>query len=174
MAIRKHRRANKSVKPSVGHSLEVSIAMLQTQQEQTSERFATLGDKFDRILSRVEELALHTTSLNSRHDTEIQVLQKQIAASEILLTQTREDINSMNTKLTELVSKELSDAITQMSGSIAQLSEKMELQKTNLESRVQKLEQWRTLMIGGGLVIGFILSRIADNFFNYFLTTTHK
>lgn len=170
----RRRRAVRSANRSVGSSLEVSVAMLQAQQEQTSERFASLGDKFDRILSRVEELALHTTSLNSRHDTEIQVLQKQIASSEVLLTQTREDINAMTSKLTDLVGKELSEAINEMSKAIDQLSDKMEKQNAGLDERVQKLERWRMLLIGGGLVVGFLLSRAADNLFNYMLTTTHK
>lgn len=136
--------------------------MLQAQQEQTSERFASLGDKFDRILSRVEELALHTTSLNSRHDTEIQVLQKQIASTETILTQTREDISAMTSKLTDIVGKELSEAINEMSEAIDQLSDKMEKQNASLDDRVQKLERWRMLLIGGGLVVGFLLSRAAE------------
>ena len=159
----KRRRASRNITRRVDNSLEVSIAMLQAQQEQTSERFASLGDKFDRILSRVEELALHTTSLNSRHDTEIQVLQKQIASTETILTQTREDISAMTSKLTDLVGKELSEAINEMSEAIDQLSDKMEKQNASLDDRVQKLERWRMLLIGGGLVVGFLLSRAADN-----------
>lgn len=143
-------------------SVDVSIAMLEQQAEQTSLRFDVLGEKFDRILSRVEELALHTTSLNSRHDTEIQVLQKQLASTESLLTQTRDDISAMSTKLTELVSKELSEAFGEMSDAIDQLTEKMDRQNTQLDARVQNLERWRMLLIGGGLAIGVILSRVSD------------
>jgi len=148
----------------VSDSVVVSIAKLEQHAEQTSARFDVLGDKFDRILSRVEQLALHTTSLNSRHDTEIHVLQKQIASSETILNQTREDINAMSTRLTALVGKELSDAINEMSAAIDELSEKMETQKTELDARVQKLEQWRMFLIGIGLVLGFLLSRVAESF----------
>lgn len=153
-------------------SMVVSVARLEQQAEQTSERFDVLGDKFDRILSRVEELALHTTSLNSRHDTEIQVLQKQIASTESILNQTRDDINAMSTRLTALVGKELSDAIGEMSTAIDQLSDKMERQNTQLDERVQKLERWRMFLIGGGLVIGFILSRAADGILHIIFPTT--
>ena len=107
MATKRPRRKVSQTRQRVADSVAVSIARLEQQAEQTSERFEVLGDKFDRILSRVEELALHTTSLNSRHDTEIQVLQKQIASSETILNQTREDINAMSTRLTALVGKEL-------------------------------------------------------------------
>ena len=127
-----------------------------------TDRFVGLGDKFDRILSRVEELALHTTSLNSRHDTEIQVLQKQIGSTAHILNQTREDINDMTLKLTEILGKELAESVDKMSASIAILSEKMEKQNTQLDQRVQRLERWRMLLIGGGLAIGFLLSRVAD------------
>lgn len=146
----------------------VSIAKLEQQAEQTADRFEILGEKFDRILSRVEELALHTTRLNSRHDVEIQILQKQIATSETLFNQTREDINAMSTRLSELVGKELSDAIAEMSEKITRLSDKMETQHTRLDERVQTLERWRMLLIGGGLVIGFFLSRMATNIIEYY------
>lgn len=158
------RRKVSQTRQRVSDSVMVSVAKLEQQAEQTSERFDVLGDKFDRILSRVEELAIHTTSLNSRHDTEIQVLQKQIASSETILNQTRDDINAMSTRLTALVGKELSDAISEMSAAIDQLSDKMEQQNKQLEDRVDKLERWRMLLIGGGLVIGFLMSRAADSF----------
>ncbi len=144
-------------------SVEVSVAMLTQQQEYMTDRFVGLGDKFDRILSRVEELALHTTSLNSRHDTEIQVLQKQIGSTAHVLNQTREDINDMTLKLTESLGKELAESVEKMSALIAILSDKMEKQNTHLDQRIQRLERWRMLLIGGGLVIGFLLSRAADN-----------
>jgi len=153
---------------STPSSVVVSIARLEQQAEQTSERFEVLGEKFDRILTRVEELALHTTSLNSRHDTEIQVLQKQIASSETLLNQTREDINAMSTRLTDLVGKELSEAINEMSVAIDELSDKMERQNAQLDQRVQNLERWRMLLIGGGLTIGFLLSRAANGIIAYY------
>ena len=171
MATKRPRRKVSQTRQRVADSVAVSIARLEQQAEQTSERFEVLGDKFDRILSRVEELALHTTSLNSRHDTEIQVLQKQIASSETILNQTREDINAMSTRLTALVGKELSDAISEMSSAIDELSDKMEHQNRQLEERVDKLERWRMLLIGGGLVIGFIVSRLADNLFNFLLAS---
>jgi len=171
MATKRPRRKVSQTHQRVTDSMVVSIARLEQQAEQTSERFDVLGDKFDRILSRVEELALHTTSLNSRHDTEIQVLQKQIASTETILNQTREDINAMSTRLTALVGKELSDAISEMSSAIDELSDKMENQNRQLEERVDKLERWRMLLIGGGLVIGFIVFRLADNLFNFLLAS---
>lgn len=158
----KRRRAVKSSTKDM-RSLEISVAMLKQHQEYMTDRFVGLGDKFDRILSRVEELALHTTSLNSRHDTEIQVLQKQIGSTAHILNQTREDINDMTLKLTEILGKELAESVDKMSASIAILSEKMEKQNAQLDQRVQRLERWRMLLIGGGLAIGFLLSRAADN-----------
>lgn len=143
-------------------SVAVSIAMLQQNAEQTNHQFDVLGEKFDRILSRVEELALHTTSLNTRHDTQIQVLQKQLASTETALNQAREDITAMTSRLTELVGKELSEAISEMSTAIDELSDKMEKRNEQLDVRVQKLERWRMILIGGGAVIGYLLSNAAD------------
>lgn len=143
-------------------SFEVSVAMLQQQQDYVTDHFVRLGDKFDRILSRVEELALHTTSLNSRHDTEIQVLQKQLGTTAHTLNQAQTDINAMTLKVTEIIGKELSDAMEKMTESIATLSDRVENQNKQLDERIQNLERWRMFLIGGGLVIGFLLSRAAD------------
>ena len=68
----------------------------------------------------------------------------------------------MTLKLTEILGKELAESVDKMSASIAILSEKMEKQNAQLDQRVQRLERWRMLLIGGGLAIGFLLSRVAD------------
>jgi uncharacterized protein YacL len=50
-----------------------------------------------------------------------------------------------------------------MSEAIDQLSDKMEKQNASLDDRIQKLERWHMLLIGAGLVIGFLVSRAADS-----------
>lgn len=159
------RRKKKAAAPrttAATQRVAVSIAMLEQQAEQTSDRFDVLGEKFDRILSRVEELALHTTSLNSRHDTQIQVLQKQLASTETAIQQTREDISGMTNSITQHVGKEITEAMVEMSTAIDELSDKMASQYSQLDTRLQALERWRMLLIGGGIVAGAFLSNIVS------------
>lgn len=143
-------------------SVAVSIAMLEQHAEETSARFDVLGEKFDRILSRVEELALHTTSLSSRHDTQIQVLQKQLSSAEATMNDTRAEISTMSNRITDQVSKEITDAIQEMSGAIDELAERIMERHDKLDARVQHLERWRMLIIGGGIVGGVFLTRAMD------------
>lgn len=167
MAI-KPQRSKVSKTPRRGHEpLVVSIARLEEQAEQNDDRFEQLGNALERILTRVEELALSTTSLNTRHDTEIQVLQKQIASTETTLQQTRDDIHDLSSRMVELIKTELARGIAPMSESITALSAKMETQHASLEKRVQRLENWRMFLIGAGLAIGFFMSRFFDNLFTY-------
>ena len=71
----------------------------------------------------------------------------------------------------ELILSRMLVIISEMSSAIDELSDKMEHQNRQLEERVDKLERWRMLLIGGGLVIGFIVSRLADNLFNFLLAS---
>ena len=163
----KSARKKKSVRPrrkssSTPKSVAVSIAMLEDRAEETSNRFEVLGEKFDRILSRVEELALHTTSLSSRHDTQIQVLQKQLSSAESALNETRADISAMTNRITDKVGEEIAEAIQEMSEAIDELADKISQRHDKLDERVQRLERWRLLIIGGGLVIGAFLTRAMD------------
>lgn len=143
-------------------SVAVSIAMLEQHAEETSVRFDLLGEKFDRILSRVEELALQTTSLSSRHDTQIQVMQKQLSSAEATMNDTRTEISTMSNRITDQVSKEITDAIQKMSSSIDELAKKITERHDKLDERVQRLERWRMLIIGGGFVGGIFLTRVMD------------
>lgn len=121
-----------------------------------------LGEKFDRILSKVEELALSTTTLNTRHDTQIQTLQKQMACNEVMLVQTREEIINMSNRISDNLGKEVSDALKEITSSISRLSDTMNEKYHSLDTRVQSIERWRMMLIGGGIVAGAILTRAFD------------
>lgn len=151
------------------NEMALSIAMLEQQADQTTERFEVLGEKFDRILTKVEELALNTTVLNTRHDTQIQVLQRQMASNETIVMQIREDISNMSSKISENVSKEINEAVKEMTKNIEHLNDKYDQNvKTindkydRLDNRVQVIEKWRLLVIGGSIVAGAIIMRAFD------------
>lgn len=148
----------------------VSIAMLQQQSETTDEHFNSLADKFDKILGRVEELATNSIGLNTRHDTQIQLLQQQQAlGAEAILSRTREEITTMSNRLSEHVGKEISDAMKDMSNALESVNDKMEEQTkrmdeqfNGIDARLRAIEQWRMLLIGGGAVLGLFAKSIID------------
>jgi hypothetical protein len=152
----------KNPRPKNLNDMTVSIAMLEQNAEQTAERFEMLGEKFDRILSKVEELALNSTTLNTRHDTQIQTLQKQMACNEAMLVQTREEIINMSNRISDNLNKDIANALKEFNTTITKLSDTMDAKYNSLDTRVQSIERWRMMLIGGGIVAGAVLMRAFD------------
>lgn len=155
----------KSVKFSKGENVlancekhSIAIAVMQQEIATTATRFEQLGDKFDRILSRVEELALSTTSLNTRHDGQIQNLQRQLSGTEDMMQRTREDISQLSDKLTIQITQSLASIVTDQMSVTTEIKRKL----SSLDTRLNNLEKWRMLILGGGLVAGAILTKVID------------
>lgn len=162
-------KRTKKVKPRTNtHSrhMDITVAMLEQQVEQMAQRFQESSDTFLRILSRVEELSLHTTTLNTRHDTEIQMLQKQLASTQTQLNQTRDDIVELATKLNDNLSKELSTAMNEVSTAIEDLSDRIDKRHAEMDQRLTAMERWRYYLLGAGAVAAIVLG--------WFMTTYNE
>lgn len=155
-------RKKASRPPRTAQSVAVSIAMLEQQAQQTSNQFIVLGDKFDRILEKVEQLTLNTTTLISRHDSQIQVLQKQLVSAEDTMRETKDKIDEMNTHLSEQLAKQIHEAVHEMSQALDEFSSKMNSQYEIVDKRVRALERWRWIMIGAGAAMGIMFSKAVD------------
>lgn len=147
----------------------ISIAMLEHQAEHSAAQFVSIGNKFDRILDRVEELALSTTNLNTRHDAQIEQLQKQVTAADGSLKQTKDEISKMSTKLVHHVEKEITHSTDQTSKHIDRLSNQLQSHQTKFDDHIRRtderlssLERWRMWLLGLGVATGFFLTRFAD------------
>ena len=157
-------RLAKAAKPRsrVGQNLAISVAMLEQQAEQTTSQFAVLGDKFDRIIERVEQLTLNTTTLISRHDTQIQVLQKQLVSAEETMRETKDTINETSNHVAGNLSKQISEAMHEMSEALDKMSEKMTTQNEVFDKRLRALERWRWMVMGAGIMLGAIFAQALD------------
>lgn len=157
-------RVKKVAKPRsrAGQNLAISVAMLEQQAEQTTTQFSVLGDKFDRIIERVEQLTLNTTTLISRHDTQIQVLQKQLVAAEETMHETKDKIDAMNRSLGDNLSKQITEAMHEMSDALDKMSEKMSVQDEIFDKRLRALERWRWMVMGAGIMLGALVAQALD------------
>jgi len=162
----------KSSRPTpAAQNVAVSIAMLEQQAQQSATQFAMLGDRFDRILEKVEQLTLNTTTLISRHDSQIQVLQKQLASTEVALRETRDKIDEMNTHLTDQLSKQIHEALQEMSQALDEFATKHSDDNAKLDRRITALERWRWMLIGAGLALGLTFGKALD-VLKLFMTAT--
>ena len=150
----------------------VTVEALEKRADETSDRFDNLGVRFDRILSRVEELALNTTALNTRHNTQIEMLQKQLSSTEDTSQKSREEILSLPFVIGKQISEEIGKHTVRMESAIKDLTTQNSEQHVEigtqitsnykaLDTRLGILERWRWMIVGGAVVVGVILSRFA-------------
>lgn len=130
-------------------TIQQDVIRLQEQEQQTYAQFTQLGEKFDRIIDRVEQLTINTTQLITRHDTQIQVLQQQQHSQEIECRAAQTVANQMQEKIGALLTAKL-----------AEMDHKYEKSQGELRKRIETLEGWRLMLIGGGFVLGWLLTQI--------------
>lgn len=149
----------------------VTVDALERRADETSDRFDNLGVRFDRILTRVEELALNTTALNTRHNTQIEMLQKQLSTTEDTAQKSREEILSLPFIIGQQITKEISTHTDKMESALKDLSQQNSEQHVSigaqitanhgtLDKRLTVLEKWRWIVVGGATVVGVILARL--------------
>lgn len=131
----------------------VAIAVLEQSAKQTTDRFDDLGDRFDRILGSVEKLAIDVTSLTSRHDTQIQTLQKQTVNVENTINELRTAIN----EIPDRIARQVSEANTKLTDDLTTKSEDTKSQVKLLDERVRILEKWRLILVGVGMAAAALI-----------------
>lgn len=151
-------RAARSAR-AVTQNIEVSLAILERQAEQTNARFESLGDKFDRILERMEQLTLQTTKLITSHDSQIHNLQDQLKTTMNDLKVTQADFKTVTEKMSEKLSDKLEEAVEGMTSSIDTLREDVSSQLITMSNRVTALEKWKYTLVGAGIGGGILLLR---------------
>jgi hypothetical protein len=139
-----------------------AIAILEQRGDQAQQILLSLGDKFDRILSRVEEMALHTTTLITRHDEKIQNIEKQSENVEQGIGHLRDELAKATTFMTKNMEKEVSAGATDIGHAIDKFMEETEKRVERVEARLSILERWKWAITGGVAVIAAILSNLKD------------
>jgi hypothetical protein len=147
------RKAKKSTRPQPSTHMAVKLAMLEQQQDQTTRDFYAVGEKIEKIVDRVEQLTLKSTTLITTHDTQIQILQKQLSGAEKAILQISTGLNDLEQKLSDKI-----DAHS------TRVFDQNQAQHTNHDLRLQKLERWRWMVGGVGLAGGWIISKLVDLF----------
>lgn len=174
------RRTKKAAKSGISSEVAVQLSTLHYQQEYTAKEFSNLAEKFDKILERLEQLTLSSTTLISRHDTQIQTMQKQLHDTTEMIHATRDRLETNIASLGTIQREQLDMAMANMSQAIDTLTKTVEKQSSEAEARIAslskstderltKLERWRWILIGAGSAIGFVISQLVTPLFKVFV-----
>lgn len=143
--------------------IEISIALLQHEQQANKELITRLAATTDRI----GEVAQYLAKILAVHDERITANTDSTEGLETLMEKRREEtdkqfkevygrIEHMEQSLKSDLTNTKQAIIDAFDAHIAKQTEK----SAEVEKRVRTLENWRWMLIGGGLILGFIVGRL--------------
>lgn len=158
----------------MGDSIEMDVALLKRDTIQTTQ----IVTKLDNAIEKLTDLGNDITKMLALHEQRLGRLE-QIDNEIHGLVETRRaelqtDINALEGKLASTI-KEIStdinktedrlmNAIKGVKDDIEDEGKKKDNQHEALVKRVEALERWRYILLGGGLAVGFIIEKILPVF----------
>lgn len=111
--------------------------------------FQSILDKFDTTISKLTEVSNNLAKVIAVQDSKIESQEKAIEIIHKRITDTQEELGSqLNEHYKVIVDK------------IKELQNEQKTHAHDMSSRVDALEKWRYIVIGGSIVLGFLLSRV--------------
>jgi len=143
--------------------IATQIALLAHDQQANKELIARLASTTDRI----GEVASYVAKILAVHDERITSSEHSTESLNVLMEKRREDterqfrevnhrLESMGRDLKEELGDTKNEIIKAFDDHIAKQNEK----GSEIEKRIRTLENWRWMLIGGGLILGFIIGRL--------------
>lgn len=149
---------------------DVQLALLQRDNEQT----AQIVSKMDTAIAKLTDLGNDITKMLALHDQRINRLEQIDNEIQGLVEKRRSelqtDIKDLDGKLASTIKEivgdiantetRIMDAIKDVKSDIKTDKDAKAASDAELVKRVEKLERWRWMMLGGGFVVGFIIEKI--------------
>lgn len=111
--------------------------------------FQSILDKFDTTISKLTEISNNLAKVIAVQDSKIESQEKAIEIIHRRITDTQEELGS-----------QLSEHYKVILDKIKELQNEQKTHAHEMSSRVDALEKWRYIVIGGSIVLGFLLSRV--------------
>lgn len=152
------------------NSLETDVAVLKHEVGQIGQLFT----KLDSALDKLGDVANNITKLLAVHEEKIGMSERIDRELFELVEKRRvemaEDIKEIHSRITT-IQRELSDEITETEHTIINALDDLkktlketklehDTNNTNIQNRLGELEKWRWVLLGGGTVIGLLLSKL--------------
>lgn len=120
------------------------------------EQLERIVEKLDVSIDKLTEVSNNVSRLLAVHDTRINVIEKDTVRNE-------DDIRDIHVKM-DNIAKEINQKLDQsMQNSVeghAKIQAAIEEKLKGIDARVKVLEIWRWLVIGGALVIGWLVNKL--------------
>lgn len=111
--------------------------------------FQSILDKFDTTISKLTEVSNNLAKVIAVQDSKIESQEKAIEIIHKRITDTQEELGS-----------QLNEHYKVILEKIKELQNEQKTHAHEMSSRVDSLEKWRYIVIGGSVVLGFLLSRV--------------
>jgi chromosome segregation ATPase len=111
--------------------------------------FQSILDKFDTTISKLTEISNNLAKVIAVQDSKIESQEKAIEIIHRRITDTQEELGS-----------QLNEHYKVILEKIKELQNEQKTHAHEMSSRVDSLEKWRYTVIGGSIVLGFLLSRV--------------
>ncbi len=120
------------------------------------EQLERIVEKLDVSIDKLTEVSNNVSKLLAVHDTRLNVIEKDTVRNE-------DDIRDIHVKM-DNIAKEINTKLDQsMQNSVeghAKIQAAIEEKLNGIDARVKVLEVWRWLVIGGALVIGWLVNKL--------------
>jgi len=135
------------------------------------DQMAMLVDRLDIAIEKMSEVSTSITQLLAVHDTKITTQERQLEEVFGLLDKRRDEnelrsqtLHKRISDLREDMSRDNKEQHSEMLKEMKNISRRMDETIDRLDSRVTTLERWKWIMMGGAVVIGFLLARLELTF----------
>jgi flagellar biosynthesis/type III secretory pathway chaperone len=152
------------------NSIETDVALLKRDTAQMAGVFSKLDDAIDKLgdvannISKM--LAVHEEKLviHERVDRELFELVEKRRAE---MQEDNKEIHSRITTIQREIASELANTEHKIMEAIKEVKTGVEANRAanqkdskELETRIEQLERWRWILVGGGMVVGFIVTKL--------------
>ena len=138
--------------------LETEVALLKSKVSDMEKLHVRLDD----AIGKLTELSSCINKMLAVHEEKLANQEEAVFAAEELIEQRRTEFSNEIKELHSRITTNTKEIMSIASKQHKEHSEAIQKLHTDINKRVGVLEKWRHVLIGGSIVIGFVLHRMID------------
>ena len=138
--------------------LETEVALLKSKVSDMEKLHVRLDD----AIGKLTELSSCINKMLAVHEEKLANQEEAVFAAEELIEQRRTEFSNEIKELHSRITTNTKEIMSIASKQHKEHSEAIQKLHTDINKRVGVLEKWRHVLIGGSIVIGFVLHRMMD------------
>ena len=138
--------------------LETEVALLKSKVSDMEKLHVRLDD----AIGKISEVSNCINRMLAVHEEKLANQEEAVFAAEELIEQRRTEFSNEIKELHSRITTNTKEIMSIASKQHKEHSEAIQKLHTDINKRVGVLEKWRHVLIGGSIVIGFVLHRMID------------